>query len=46
MASLVCQKQEKEMEEEKKVEELYSALKNASYAFCFNVAYDESCQWS
>ena len=28
------------MEEEKKVEELYSALKNASYAFCFNAAGD------
>ena len=29
--------------EEKKFEELYNALKNAAYVFCFNAAGDEDC---
>ena len=29
------------MEEENKFNELYNALKNAAYAFCFNAAGDE-----
>ena len=32
--------------DEKKIEELYNALKNATYAFCFNAPGDESCQRS
>ena len=30
--------------DEKKIEELYNALKNAAYVFCFNAAGDEDCQ--
>ena len=32
--------------DEKKIEDLYNALKNATYAFCFNASGDESCQRS
>lgn len=31
------------MEEENKFNELYNALKNAAYVFCFNAAGDEDC---
>ena len=30
--------------DEKKIEELYNALKNAAYVFCFNAAGDEDYQ--
>ena len=29
--------------EEKKFEDLYNALKNAAYVFCFNAAGDDDC---
>lgn len=32
--------------DEKKIEELYNALKNATYAFRLNASGDESCQMS